>query len=375
MNNPQVIKGGDPTILKKVIDNYSCNKVFIVTGKKSFTKSGAKNFIDNVLDGKEYIRFFDFEPNPKIEDLEKAIKVFSQSNCDLIIAIGGGSTIDMAKMISSLSNSKKEDLKYLVSGKKKSLNKIFPIIAIPTTSGSGSEATHFAVVYIDSTKYSYSHKTLIPDTVVLNPELILSQSKYLKACTGLDAFSQAIESYWAVGSTLESMNYAKKAIVLLLSNLKDFVINSDVKTAMKVSYASYLAGKAINISKTTASHAISYAITTKYGIPHGHAVFMTLPQMFVYNNSIDEKSCNDSRGVDYVKKCIYSLCELLDVKNELQAYNKMKHFASDIGIEISFKKNMINRKDINELFNNINIERMNNNPRLINIEELMNLFN
>ncbi len=292
----------------------------------------------------------------------------------MIIAIGGGSVIDMAKLLSSLVNTKNNNRLDVILGKKKSRKKDIPLIAIPTTSGTGSEATHFAVVYVENHKYSLANPSLLPDIVVLNTNLLKSQNSYLKACTGLDALSQAIESFWSVNSTIESKMYAKEAITLLMDNLEKSIHTNDEVIISKVAYASYLAGKAINISKTTVPHAISYAITTLYKIPHGHAVFLTLPKMVKYNDDINENNCNDKRGSLYVKNNMVELFNILGVKTAKKACKKMEELALSIGIELSFNKNGIVDDDINIILKNINLERMKNNPRSIEFDSLKELL-
>jgi alcohol dehydrogenase class IV len=239
-----------------------------------------------------------------------------------------------------------------------------PLIAIPTTAGTGSEATHFAVVYHDNKKYSVAHKSILPDVAILVNSLTASQPKHLTACAGLDAFSQAIESYWSVNATEESKAYAREAILLLIPNLVQAVNFPNKNNRQAVMKGAYFAGKAINISKTTAAHAVSYAFTTYYGIPHGHAVFLTLPEFFEHISNVDEKSLNDARGVNYVKNIIMELCEMFNTSSVSEARDFLRNFAEKIQIELSINKlDLLDCED--KIVENLNIQRLKNNPRSV----------
>lgn len=191
---------------KELLIEDSPKSIFLVTGNKSYEKSGAKFFIENILDGFNFIRFSDFSENPKIEDVEKGINIFLENSCDYLVSVGGGSVLDMAKLI-NIGHDKK-NLKDLATNKTKISSFGKKLIAIPTTSGSGSEATHFAVVYVGGEKFSVAHPIyMLPNVVVLNPSLTYSMDSYQTALSGIDAFAQAMESYWSVNSTEESKKY------------------------------------------------------------------------------------------------------------------------------------------------------------------------
>ncbi|ETN94339.1 phosphonoacetaldehyde reductase [Zhouia amylolytica] len=358
--------------IKRITNELGAKKVFLVTDPVAYTLSGAEDFFQPVLEDVEVTIFSDFEVNPKIEDVKKGVAIFKEGNYDLIIAIGGGSVIDMGKCINAFQANNPEDLLDFVS-QNKIKEKGVPLLAIPTTSGSGSEATHFAVVYIDEVKYSLAHEYILPDIVGLNYRLTSTQPKYLTACTSLDALSQAIESYWSVGATEASKEYARKALSYLLPNIKKNVNSPTKDTRHKVSLGAYYAGKAINISKTTASHAVSYAFTTYYSIPHGHAVFLTLPEFFEYNYNVSEIDANNPKGIDYIKNSFEDLCEFLGVHSVTEGKNYLKELAREIGIELSLEK--LNIKDCeNVIADNVNTERLGNNPRNISKEQLLQLL-
>jgi alcohol dehydrogenase class IV len=357
--------------LKQYIVKNNFKKVFLVRGKKSFTTTGADKFIDSLLAGINYSVFYDFDTNPQLIDLKKGIELFNNDNYDLIIAIGGGSVLDMAKLISvfACQKSTPEDI---VTGKANIIDKKTPLIAIPTTAGTGAEATHFSVLYINKTKYSVAHKTILPDTVFLMPQFTYSANNYLTACTGLDAFCQAIESVWSINATNESLIYAYDAIAIIWDNLLKAVNKNDKKAKDKMLEAAYLAGKAINITKTTAPHAVSYAFTSYYGIPHGHAVALSLPFFFKYNYGVTQADCTDKKSAVTIKKRIEKVLDILNIDIE-EIEKVLTQFFNNIGVCINIEK-LIGNFDKNLIINNVNTERLNNNPRLVTKQTIETIF-
>ena len=275
---------------------YSGKKILLVTGKTSYSQSGAQAILNHVLKDEMTFRFYDFEVNPKIDDAIRGVNFARENNIELIIAVGGGSAIDMAKLIKAFYASP-NDCYELARGKLEMSDPCIPLIAVPTTAGSGSEATHFAVVNIGYDKYSLASQLLLPYIAVLDGNLIDTCSPYQKACNGLDALAQSIESAWAAGSTEQSRGYAFEAVELCAKNLKSVVEgDANLLTLQGMSNAAHRAGKAINISKTTAAHAWSYGITNHHGIPHGHAVWLTLPKIFKMHTTADIEQVGDARG-------------------------------------------------------------------------------
>lgn len=369
----EVIENIGTKDLRNYIESFEVFRIFLVTGKSSYNSSGAQAFIEETLGDIAYERFSEFEQNPKYEDAVKGSQIFQQSKSDFIIAIGGGSVIDMAKLINTFTANSNTNSLDLVTAQRKITKKGVPLVAIPTTAGTGSEATHFAVVYHNQKKYSVAHPYILPDLAGLNYSFILNQPKYLASCAGLDAVSQAIESYWSVGSTDESRSYAKEALRLLLGNL-DKAINAPSDISRKrILKGAYLAGKAINISKTTAAHAVSYAFTSFYGIPHGHAVFLTLPEFFEYNYNVKQDDINDSRGVDYIKNCFNELMGIFNIDSPDKGKQYLKEYAQKIGVELALEKLGILDCEV-KVAKNVNLERLGNNPRKIAEAALVSLL-
>lgn len=354
--------------LKSLVSSVNYQKVFLVRGNNSYFNSGSKHFIDELLDGNHVVSFSEFNTNPQLSDLIKGINLFCQEDFDIIIAIGGGSVIDMAKLISVFAHQNSNDIEAVVTGKKELFAKNTPVLGIPTTAGSGAEATEFSVLYIDKTKYSVAHRLMRPQFVYLSYEFSMSASKYLAACTGLDAFCQAVESIWNINASEESMKYALEAIDLVWNNLSDSVNKNDALAKSKMQEASFLAGKAINITKTTAPHALSYAFTSYYGISHGHAVSLSLPFFFEFNYHVSGEDCLDSRGINSVKERIEKTMNLLNL-NINNVRNGLTQFFNSVGINIDIHKLIPNFEQAT-IIDHVNIERLNNNPRKVNKKDI-----
>jgi len=188
----------------------------------------------------------------------------------------------------------------------------------------------------------------------------------------MDALTQAIESFWNINSTLESKNYSKKAIILVMENLLDAVVNPDKKSRLNMAVAANYAGKAINITKTTACHAISYPITSYFNVPHGHAVALSLPPMIVYNSNVNKDDVLDSRGVKFVKGTMKELISILGASNALKAKKIVSQLMKNIDLETKLHELGIKTKEDMDVIikNGFNPERVKNNPRKLNEYQL-----
>lgn len=243
---------------KELLDK---RKLFLVCGN-SFDRLEFADYIK----GLEPVRFGNFRPNPLYEEVLDGVEVFNNSGCDTILAVGGGSAIDVAKSIKFYSKSSAE------------------IIAVPTTSGTGSESTHFAVIYKDGVKQSVVDQSLLPEYVILEASTLLNVPMYTRKATMLDALCHSIESYWAKKATDESREIAARAIRGILEHKDSYLRNEEVGNAGMLNAAN-LAGQAINMTTTTAGHAMCYKITSLYGFAHGHAVALCLPEVWRVNRT------------------------------------------------------------------------------------------
>lgn len=360
--------------ISEIKSHFGAKKILLVTGRSSYKACGAKDIIEKNLSPNEYIRFSNFEVNPKLEDGIRGTQLAKEANVGLVLAIGGGSVIDMAKMIKGFLGSPNE-AENLIRGKKSVIDINIPLIAVPTTAGSGSEATHFAVVYIGKDKFSLAASCLLPNMVVLDGSLLKSASSYQKAINGLDALAQAIEGCWAVSSTQECRDYAFEAIKLLVTHLPKIINSNNEIDLQNVMLASNLAGKTINIAKSTAPHAFSYAFTSYHNIPHGHAVWLTLPEIFSLHNSAKENNITDPRGAEYFHDVMSQLKDVLGIKNDRNCASYLRKFMNDLGVEPDMSKlGVMSNEQRKFVASRVNLERFANNPMVIEKSEIIQIF-
>jgi len=350
------------------------DSVFLVMGKRSYAESGAAAMVDRMLEGNRSLRFSGVASNPVLNDVVVGTSLLRRQPADVVLAVGGGSVIDAAKCVSLLSQ---HDVSAsgIVTGQLPIVNRATPIIAIPTTAGTGSEATQFASIYIGKAKFSLEHESILPAVAVVDPVFTMSLPPYQTAVTGIDALSQAIESFWSTGSTPESQEFAAKAIDLVMNNLRTAVNEPNEESRLSMIIAANLAGKAINISKTTACHALSYYLTSHFGLAHGHAVGLTLARMMLYNGDVSDEDVNDTRGAAFVREMILKLAKLLGNNEISEAAMSIEHLMCDIGLGGPVSDLNIEDYHIQEMVHEaLNSNRMANNPRRFTAESLESLL-
>lgn len=221
---------------------------------------------------------------PTIDILENFKSNLKKSKFDLIIAIGGGSVLDSAKVLSVFLDSTLSDDLYEVIKNPDKLDNVqkIQLHAYPTTAGTGAEVTQFSTIwdFKKNKKFSLDHQKLLPDHYFL-------EEKFLETLTGqnllhpfLDTISHAFESLWNKNRNIKSIKYAIDSLDLNLKTLRAFCLKDDTYDFEKMILASNFAGKAINITRTSIAHSISYPLTAKYKIPHGLACSFTIPRIF-----------------------------------------------------------------------------------------------
>lgn len=344
-------------------DNYSKElkkhiaeneNVFIVSSKSLTNKIVKK--ISTITN--KYVLFNDYKPNPSYDDIKKGLKLFKKSKASTIIAIGGGSTIDTAKCIKAFTTIDSEqdviDKNYQYSDIK--------LIAIPSTSGTGSESTEVAIMYYKGEKLSVDHPSNLPNIAILDYNLLKTLPDYQKKCVMLDALCQSIEAFWSKNRTALSLKYSKESIKLIINNYKGY-LNNEEKALQNIQIAANLSGKAITIAKTTAPHTMCYRLTTKYNIAHGHAVALTLINNW---HLINAKSIEEPT----VQAMLLELSKVIGYKIILHSIL----FIEDIIKEMELPTPDIKPEDIDYLLEGIDMKRLSNHPISLTKKELQNIY-
>ena len=365
---------GGVTELGAILDGLRVERLLFVVDPAAYSETAGAEQLKHSLERRRTVYFGEFELNPKIEDVQRGIQLYNELAPDAVVAFGGGTAIDLAKMIRGLASHGGE-IDEVLGGKLSQTLGRTPLVAIPTTAGTGSEATHFAVVYRNGQKFSVAYPELQPNFAIIDPVLTYSMPKSLTAVTGLDALCQAVESIWAVAATDESVDYAVRSLALSFKNLEQAVKSPTPNVRRAMCEAAHLAGKAINISKTTAPHALSYWLTSHYGIPHGAAVGLFLGRMLDFNSQVSHADCNDPRGPRNVQARIERLLSAIHEKDAVAGRRNLERLITAIGCPVSLAEiGIVDESALIELAENANIERLTNNPRRLGAEQLFELL-
>lgn len=289
--NPVRILFG-PRRLTELLSLVAMRRVLLIT-TRGFTKRGLTSQVHNII-GADRMRVLDnVQPNPDLRDIENDSRALLGESIEVVIGLGGGSALDTAKTISFILSAGapeclrahfeyRVDLPHVIP---------MPVIAIPTTAGTGSEVTPFATVWDRQREKKYSLATphLYPEVALLDPELTLSLPRDVTVTTGLDALSQAFEAIWNRNSTPITTAYALKAIGIVFQKLPKLINGlHDLEYRSRMMEASLLSGLAISRTRTALAHSISYPITARHGMPHGLACSFTLPALLDFNAQADD---------------------------------------------------------------------------------------
>ena len=356
--------------LKIFLKDEKFNKILIICGEKSFKESGAKNSINGLLLSKKVNYYFKKSSNPNDKELKKIISQIKIFSPNLIIAIGGGSVIDYAKIANVFTDSDNlED--EIVNSTYDAKKKFAKLVAIPTTAGSGAEVTPNAVIYINKIKYSVEGENLKPDYYFLIPELVLGAPSKIKSSAGFDAIAQAIESLISKRSNEKSVDFAEKSLQLSLKYFLDFLDKPNHENTSAMCLAANLSGKAISISKTTAPHAVSYPFTSFYNVSHGHAVSLTLNKFLLFNfENIESSNCSFD-----LKKRYQIMFNLSKTSSILEFDKFLVNIKNKAKLENSFTKLGIDiKKDYENIISSVNISRLSNNPIRLEKENLKKII-
>ncbi len=360
--------------LARIVEETGVRTALLFTGGSSYSSSGAEGIIDSMLRGVGVTRISDVAPNPTLDAVEHAVSVANAVSPELIIAVGGGSVIDLAKSVRVLAAQPATPREVVLGGGRGIEHHGVPLVAIPTTAGTGSEVTHFSVVYVDGTKFSLTHDWIRPDHAIVDPALTYSLPPRITAATGLDALSQAIESFWNVRSTEASTELAEHAMRLAYANLYDAVHRPSPTSRQAMSEASTTAGRAIDITTTTAPHALSYTLTSDFDVPHGNAVAIFLGAVLEFNAGVTDDDCNDPRGPAHVAERITTIVDMLGASSPSDARHRIESLVADLGLPSTLSAVGAGAPaDRRTIARSVNAERLAGNPRTFTKTQLEQL--
>lgn len=275
--------------LPELLEKCGSRKMLIVSDR-SLEKIGVVDKVKKIVEasGIEVSMFLDILPNPTVEMVDQAVKAYQDSGATSIVALGGGSPMDVAKAVGVLATYGGSITEY--EGAHKVPGAIVPMIAIPTTAGTGSEVTAFSVITDTARNYKltvFSYE-LLPKYALLDPEMITSVPPSVAAACGIDALIHALEAYISLGSSPFSDAMAEKAMELIGGNIRRFVANrKDIEAASAMMTGSMFAGIAFAWARLGNVHAMSHPVSAYFGVAHGVANAILLPVIVEYNALAD----------------------------------------------------------------------------------------
>lgn len=291
LNETSYFGNGAREVLAEEITKREFKKVFLVSDK-SLVEAGVAAKVEEELKKAniEYTLYSEIKPNPTIKNVLDGVEACKQSGADLIVAVGGGSSMDTAKGISIvMTNPDRSDIRSL-NGLSNTVNKGMPVIAMPTTAGTAAEVTINYVITDEERKIKMvcvdPHD--IPIIAIVDTELMASMPKGLAAATGLDALTHAVEGYITKAHNLMSDMFHMKAIKLIFENLSKAVNDKDPEAIEKMGYAQYIAGMGFSNVGLGIVHSMAHQLGAVYDTPHGIANAMLLPTVMRFNGENPE---------------------------------------------------------------------------------------
>jgi len=348
----------------------------IVTGQASARKTGLlKRVGDSLKKSRVKTTLFEgVEANPSLETIKKGTKLAKEKECEVIIGVGGGSSMDTAKGIAVLATNPAPLTNYL--GRNKVKETPLPIIAVPTTAGTGSEANPYAA--LTNTDKAPPRKEILmdlsifPKVALVDPELTLSLPASVTAETGIDAFSHALESYLSNRSRPLSDALASEAIRLLVCYLPKVTKNlKDINARSYTLYASLLAGIAIAQSGTILVHGMSYRLTTDLGLSHGKACAILLPVVSEFNLSQGHPKLIS------LSRCLGESTEDLTTKEIVKkVITRIENLITELGLPQNLKTRKVEKELIAEFAQELmqNKPKLANNPRSVTLNDVIEMY-
>ncbi|WP_339229581.1 iron-containing alcohol dehydrogenase [Aeribacillus sp. FSL K6-2833] len=356
--------------VKNIIDKQGFKNALIVTDP-GINKTGLTDKLIKHVKHINYDIYYECKPNPTVKNCNDALEKLKAINADVVIAIGGGSSIDVAKAVALLATNGGKIESY--EGIDTFENGLLPLIAIPTTAGTASEVTSFTVITDEEREYKFTigGVKISPKWAVVDPVLTLTLPPSVTAATGLDALVHAIESYTSKMANPITKALAREAIRKISRNLRQAVYNGDtLKYRDEMLMGSLLAGLAFNNTRLGNCHALSHPISAIYGVPHGIANAVLIPHVMEFNMKAVPELFADI-ALDMGE----NLEGLTMMEKAQKAVDSVRRLAKDVGIPETFESFGIDEQNIKKmtedalLSGNIKV-----NPRITTYDDVVELY-
>lgn len=317
-----------PGLFGQLADTPSGKRVFLVTDSGLLQAGLVEPIMDALKKNGYQTELFDrVQPNPKDVDCDEGGDAIRAFGADLVLAVGGGSVIDSAKAIALLHTHDGKIVQY--EGRNCARKKITPIVAVPTTAGTGSEVTRSSVITDTKRRFKFSMRDteMAPKLAILDPELTYKLPKALTASTGMDAFVHAIEAYTCKAATPFSDAWAKEAMRLIFANLREAVNEGTKEARDNLMLGSTMAGVAFSHADVAAVHCLAEALGGLYDTPHGVANSIFLPVVTAFNSEADPK-----RHAEAARICGLPVSGLSAEEASDLLVSELRKLSKDIGI-------------------------------------------
>lgn len=370
---PEIIFGSGARLLAgRYAQQFSASKVLVVTDKGVIEAGWLKDIEESLQEaGIAYFVFSEVSPNPRYTEVMKGAEIYEEEECDVIIAVGGGSPMDCAKGIGIVSS---HDLNILnFEGVDKIQMPVPPLIFIPTTSGSSSDISQFCIILDQDklVKIAIVSKAIVPDVALIDPATISTMDPFLTACTGVDGLVHSIEAFVSTGGGVLTDTEALKSIELMYNNLPGFVKdNQNEELRKNIMLGSMKAGMAFSNASLGAVHAMAHSLGGFSDLPHGECNAMLLEHVVNFN-------------FDRVPEKFKIIAEIFDVKTKGMTTKQIKdaliiriiEFKKKVGITHQLRKMGIKSSDIPELASKaVKDACMITNPRVANSRDVEVIF-
>ena len=375
LNETSYFGEGARSVLADEIKNRGFKKVLVVTDKSLYEVGVSKKVTDILDEAKiEYGVYHDVLPNPPIANVNAGIAMCKEIGADLIVAVGGGSSIDTAKAISIImTNPDRADVVSL-NGASNTKNKGLPIIALPTTAGTAAEVTINYVITDPEKeiKMVCVDEHDIPIIAIVDTELMASMPKSVASSTGMDALTHAIEGYITKSRNIMSQMFSMKAIQLIYDNLAKAVNEKDQDAINKVGLGQYIAGMAFSNVGLGIVHSMAHQLGAVYDTPHGLANAILLPTVMEFNGEVSyeefRKILTEAMHIDATEftkeEVIKTFCECI------------RNLSNDVGITQTVKDVGAKKEDFEMLADKAMVDPCKpGNPRDVTKEDFIMLYN